>query len=680
MPRMLDALSRLVPWRRPLPEPKASRTGALVAIETLGQPVWAPRDYGAFAREGFMQNAVVYRSVRMIAEAAASIPLLLYEGETEIEAHPLLDLVRKPNAEQTSVDLLEAWYGYLLVSGNAYCEAVAAGGRLRELHALRPDRMKVVPGADGWPEAYEYAAGGHSVRFDAEPMAGVRPILHVKLFHPANDHYGMSPIEAAATAIDIHNTASGWNKALLDNAARPSGALVLAAREGRLTGEQYERLKGELEAGFQGARNAGRPLLLEGGLDWKPLSLSPKDMDFIEAKNAAAREIALALGVPPMLLGIPGDNTYANYQEATRSFWRQTVLPLVDRTAKALSGWLAPAWGEALELKADLDRVEALAGEREALWARLEAASFLTTDEKRAAVGYGPLEVDDNDGVAPEIGARVALKYSPDQPRVPAGNSDGGQWTSGGGGGLATGTDDGRVISDAEEPGLAPWDEVAQMRGPLRTVRIGNRLYQATEQQETRLLTAANRAETALERVRRLDPEWTPAPEATAIPPSTEGAIASYTALAQQAEFRATVIERGGVPLGFASADHFRDFGRSARAALSEAGYRDAEPYLRGSSVTGYSYETGEPFDVGRRSDYDLAIVSPTLFNRATALGVRSRGRGGRTVQIDGNALRDLGLRSLLDTLASDIGRDVSVVIYRSNTDLQVRGPSLPLP
>ena len=428
MPRMFDVLSRLVPWRRQ--ELKASATGPVVSIGLLGQPVWTPRDYAAFAREGFMQNAVVYRSVRMIAEAAASIPLLLYEGEEEVTEHPLLDLIRRPNAEQTSTDFLESWYGFLLVSGNAYCEAVAAGNRLRELHALRPDRMRVIPGADGWPEGYEYTAGGRSVRFEAEPVRDVRPILHVRLFHPANDHYGMSPIEAAATAIDIHNTASGWNKALLDNAARPSGALVLAAREGRLTGEQYERLKDELEAGFQGARNAGRPLLLEGGLDWRPLSLSPKDMDFIEAKNTAAREIALALGVPPMLLGIPGDNTYANLQEATRSFWRQTVLPLADRTAKALSGWLAPAWGQALLLKPDLDQIEALASEREALWSRLEAASFLSANEKRAAVGYGPL---DEDETGTETDARVALKYSPDQPRVPAGSSDGGQWTSGGG-------------------------------------------------------------------------------------------------------------------------------------------------------------------------------------------------------------------------------------------------------
>ena len=106
-----------------------------------------------------------------------------------------------------------------------------------------------------------------------------------------------------------------------------------------------------------------------------------------------------------MLLGIPGDNTYSNYQEAQRAFWRQTVLPLVNRTARALSSWLSPAFStssassgrlrsaESLravrpELKPDLDQIEALAPERDALWKRLEAANFLTTDEKRAAAGY----------------------------------------------------------------------------------------------------------------------------------------------------------------------------------------------------------------------------------------------------------------------------------------------------
>ena len=129
-----------------------------------------------------MQNAIVYRSVRMIAEAAASVPLPLYRGAEEIEEHALLDLIARPSPDRTSADFLEAWYGFLLVAGNAYVEAVAVSGRLRELHVLRPDRMKVIPGPDGWPEAFEYSANGTSVRFAEEPLAGVRPVLHTRLF------------------------------------------------------------------------------------------------------------------------------------------------------------------------------------------------------------------------------------------------------------------------------------------------------------------------------------------------------------------------------------------------------------------------------------------------------------------------------------------------------------------
>ncbi len=384
MPSFLNKLSALF-------EQKQSATGALIALQSAGQPVWTPRDYGALAREGFMQNAIVYRCVRMIAESAASVPLRVHEGAEVLDEHPLLSLLQRPNSAQSGSDLLEDWYGYLMVAGNAYLEAVSNDREVLELHILRPDRMKLVPGEDGWPEFYEYSVAGRQMRFH-QAIEGQKPILHMSLFNPLNDHYGMSPLEAAAFSLDIHNAAGGWNKALLDNAARPSGALVYGGKENSLSVEQFDRLKAELESSHQGAMNAGRPMLLEGGLDWKPMGYSPRDMDFIEAKWVAAREIALALGVPPMLLGIPGDNTYSNYQEANRTFWRQTVLPLVNRTSSALCNWLDESAGAELSLKPDLNNIEALSGERDARWQRIAKADFLTTNEKREALGYGPLE------------------------------------------------------------------------------------------------------------------------------------------------------------------------------------------------------------------------------------------------------------------------------------------------
>jgi phage portal protein BeeE len=262
------------------PEAKMSRTAQVIALESGGRARWTPRDYAALAREGYVQNAIVHRAVKLVAENAAAVTFLLYEGATAHDKHPLLDLLARPNPRQDGATLLEAVYAHLLLAGNAYLEAVTLDSQgtpnVRELYALRPDRMRVVPGPDGWPEAYEYSVGGNCIRFDQNTP--LPPILHLTSFHPLDDHYGLAALEAAAVAVDTHNASARWNKALLDNAARPSGALVYSGPEGSvLSDNQFQRLKRELEDTYQGAANAGRPLLLEGGLDWKAMSLSPKE-------------------------------------------------------------------------------------------------------------------------------------------------------------------------------------------------------------------------------------------------------------------------------------------------------------------------------------------------------------------------------------------------------------------
>ena len=368
------------------PQAKASATGRVVAMASMGRVAWSPRDASSLTRAGFTGNPIGFRAVKLIAEAAAALPLACRDAERRFETHPVLDLVRRPNPAQGCAELLEALYGQLLLTGDGYLEAVGEGGLPGELHVLRSDRMSVVPDRDGWPSGFEYAVAGRRVRLAAEV------VCHVRSFHPQDDHYGLSPMHAAAAAVDVHNAASRWSKALLDNAARPSGAIVHRAADGALmTQEQFERLQTELETHHQGARNAGRPMLLEGGLDWKPMGFSPTDMEFREVKAAAAREIATAYGVPPMMLGIPGDATYANYAEANRAFYRLTVLPLAQRTVARMSDFLAGLAGEAIELRVDLDGVPALSAEREAQWRRVSQASFLTDAEKRTLLGLPPL-------------------------------------------------------------------------------------------------------------------------------------------------------------------------------------------------------------------------------------------------------------------------------------------------
>jgi HK97 family phage portal protein len=370
-------------------EAKASAAAPMMALHSIGRAIWSPRDQVSLARNGYERNVIGFRAVRMVAEAAAAIPLTVTEFAQRMQDHPVLSLLARPNPGQDGRSFLETVYGHMQLAGNAYIEGVARVpmGLPHELHTLRPDRMRVVPGPDGWPMAYEYIVGAAKHRWSIEGED--RPILHLRAFHPLDDHYGMSPMEPAAAAVDIHNAAGRWAKALLDNAARPSGAIVFGGKEGTsLPEEQYQRLLREIEENHAGARNAGRPMLLDGGLDWKPMGYSPADMEFLETRNAAAREIALAFGVPPQLLGLPGDNTYSNYQEANRAFFRQTVLPLVRKTAAALASWLAPGGG--LGIEPDLDAIPALAAERDALWKRVTEADFLDEAEKRALLGLAP--------------------------------------------------------------------------------------------------------------------------------------------------------------------------------------------------------------------------------------------------------------------------------------------------
>lgn len=379
-------------------EEKASSVGSIVANVMLGRPVWPQRDFARLARDGYQRNVIVYSCVWLIARAAAQVPLCVVKrtstGDTASASAPnLIALLDRPNPVQDGVAFRQDVISDYILSGNAFTERVDALGLPRELYRLRPDRVKIVPGKDGWPEAYEFKVAGGTKLFKIDPSKpGGMPVWHMKDYSPVNDWYGMSPLDPAAFSVDSHTGTEAWNKALLDNGARPSGALVYAPKDGggKLTAEQRSMLSSSLEQAYSGPANAGRPLLLDGGMTWVEMGLSPKDMDFVAGKNSSARDIALAMGVPPMLLGIPGDNTYSNYQEANKAFYRSTVLPVLGQWCRGMSYWIAEGFGQGLMIEPDVDDLPAFSDERAALWTRVQSADFLTVNEKRAAVGLKP--------------------------------------------------------------------------------------------------------------------------------------------------------------------------------------------------------------------------------------------------------------------------------------------------
>lgn len=386
-------------WTRPT-QTKASAAGPIFAWSQIGRPKWTPRRYDCLAEEGYRRNVVAYRCATLVATAASAVPWLLYDRQDhEIDQHKLLDLLDHPNPTQNGNSFLESIFIDLQISGNAYIEAVSPdkGTAPTELYVLRPDRMKVIPGPNGLPQGYEYSVGGQATRWSTDPLTGQSAILHLKNYHPLNDWYGMAPLEAAMLSVDQHNAAGSWNQALLNQGARPSGALIYAPKEGpsTLTDEQMSRLREEMDATTSGSRNAGRPLILEGGLDWREMSLSPTEMDWLSGRDAAARDIALAFGVSAQLIGIEGAQTYSNMQEARLALYEETVLPLLTKATMALDHWLMPMFECKFYLDFDRDAISALTARRDVLWEKIQKVDFLTINEKRAALGYGPVEDGD---------------------------------------------------------------------------------------------------------------------------------------------------------------------------------------------------------------------------------------------------------------------------------------------
>ncbi len=337
----------------------------------------APRSYESQVRAGFIGNPVVSRAVRIVADGVAGAPLLSTPA-----SHPALALFGRDGS------LLETVAANLMLHGNAYVEvALGAGGLPVALYALRPERITIESDAGGWPLAYLYRAGSSLTRYPAETRGDQAGLIHLKGYHPLDDWYGLGCLGAAAAAVEIHNGAARWNQALLDNAARPSGALVYDPGDGSaLSAAQFTRLKDQMGEQYMGAANAGRPMLLDGGMKWQPLSLTPAEMGFVRVRDTAAREIALAFGVPPMLLGLPGDATFSNYKEANVALWRLTLLPLAAKILGGLSRRLQDWWPE-LHLDLDRDQIPALAGDREKLWGQVTAADFLSDAEKRTMLG-----------------------------------------------------------------------------------------------------------------------------------------------------------------------------------------------------------------------------------------------------------------------------------------------------
>ena len=361
------------------------------------------RKYKDYAKDGYQDNAIVYKCISMIANNASSVKIDVLAGDKILQSHPLISLLQRPNPLQSGVEYFHSMISYLLISGNSYMLRDKETSMPSELYLLRPDRVEIKSNYSMIPEKYRYKIDSKTIaEYPVDKLTGSSQLKHIKLWNPLDDFYGLSPIVASAYNIDQHNLAGLHNVGLLKNGCTPSAMLKFQPKDetgmtATLSDDQRAMILEDLEFRFKGSNNSGRPMLLEGDFEYVQMGLNPKDMDFLELMNMSAREIALTFGVPAQLVGI-ADQTYANVAEARLSLYEETIIPLLNRIESDLNEWLAPLYDGDISIKYDIDSIPAMAEKRKQIFANVSMGvdkGIISRNEAREKLGLEPIDGGD---------------------------------------------------------------------------------------------------------------------------------------------------------------------------------------------------------------------------------------------------------------------------------------------
>ena len=349
--------------------------------------------------EAYRVSEVVRSCIDKINLAAKGIPWYLYKRTgkeaREVESHPLVRLLRRPSKAYSWPKFLERALGFYLISGNRYLRKdVGSFRQYGELEILASNKVQIKKNSLGEAAAYEYYRGWRKETIPLEE------VLHSKMFNPGEELYGLSPIAAVATQIDISNFAAEWTVKLLEKGARPGAVAFIP---GTLTEEQRDAIKKQWKEDFQGPDNVGGLLLLEAGGqgvrpgDLKLMSYSPKELELPGSERSITRRICSVYHVPPELLGDAENKTYSNQKEARKALYQEATLPHLDELRDDLNYWVIPAFEEGGDLffNYDASDIDALATDTNEVWERFGMAvdrGILTRNQALEGYGYGRSE------------------------------------------------------------------------------------------------------------------------------------------------------------------------------------------------------------------------------------------------------------------------------------------------
>lgn len=393
-PQVTQAKQRTPRQKQVLPSVEVKSDPAFdttVQFFNVGQPRYSTKDFGSFAREAYKQNPTTFKCINLVARTAAGIRWKFYSDEAmkhEITNHDMIGLWNKPNKRYARTRFIRDLFVYWQIAGNAYVYANRPGKNAppRELWSLRPDRVKIIPGENDI-QAYQYGSNAYGGK-RYEPQN----VLHLDFLDPQDDWYGMSPLNPVLALVDQQNEGQGWNLALMQNSGRPAGALVYP---NQIREETMNGLMKQIDTRLSGKRNAGRPLVLDSGVNYIEMGKTPLEMDWRGLREMNIRDIASVLDVAPELVGDAAGKTFANVHEALQSLYTEKVLPMLDEYQDEQNMWLAPMYDTPIYAAYDRNDIEALQENKQVASTRATAgwnSGKLTLNEARKMEGLDEIK------------------------------------------------------------------------------------------------------------------------------------------------------------------------------------------------------------------------------------------------------------------------------------------------
>jgi len=375
-------------WKK---EEKSSN--AIRSIMQRNSATWSAREFVAFATEGYRDNPTVRACIMAKQKAAIECPIILVNEKGEaVENHQILALLNKPNPMQSWEKFLTQMIGSHDIAGEGDVLKIGIGQSV-ELWPLRPDWLEITTFSMGLPVTCSYTPS------DTYEESTVKQYQFSELmiwaeYNPLFRWRGLSPLYSAAYSIDTLNEYAKSNKAMLENGMTPSGVLWT---DSEVSDTSFSRLQEQFNGKYAGAKNSGKPMILDGGLKWQGMSFSPRDMEFVSGKRLSQLDVCQVLRVPPQIIGIEGSQTFANYEQARAAFYEDEVIPMVNGLLSELLGFLRKDFKipPTYKLIVDTDGITALEPRRAERNKVIDGLTSLKVDEKRAAMGYESAEGGD---------------------------------------------------------------------------------------------------------------------------------------------------------------------------------------------------------------------------------------------------------------------------------------------